>query len=337
MTTNTLELASRLIILSLYVIFIIFYIRHLKNNKAMQMNAEPLFSQKLFAAALMIPLVSFFTFGAIAWIGHRPQLDADGLNNFIEISKLPLAMLSMAVPLGVVVNNLHRTIQTSAQIYEAQRKNKNDLFYSHQKHTLEHISSLSGQTMSVKKYYGSDKQHEYSFAITKPLKLYKKIFTKMTPTEFNMTLSFQFRYFLIKLITTTNQSLKQIKNEATTNSADSLIKIAQSYQKLEKTLDRLAILLCIDTFYRNFRHERKYENEDLITQYSYASEIIFVIINYYNIAEDLCPIINFKNNIDFSYPFIIGQEFSIFSSIFESPDFKFLPNNDKEIGLHPRK
>jgi len=106
------------------------------------MNAEPLTHQPLFKAALIIPITSFFLLGSIVWIGHGIKLDADGFNNFLNISKLPLAVLSLSIPLGVVVNNIHRTIQTDKQIKEAERKNTIDGFYAHRKNTVEIIQNI---------------------------------------------------------------------------------------------------------------------------------------------------------------------------------------------------
>ncbi|ELY2674686.1 hypothetical protein FZI57_20290 [Cronobacter sakazakii] len=297
------------------------------------MDEQPLFKQKLFTAALIIPLVSFLTFGAIAWIGHKPQLDAEGLNNFIEISKLPLAMLSLAVPLGVVVNNIHRTIQTSAQIREAQRKNKNDFFYSHQKNTLDHISNIKQHKLNFQENFNDKSTSEYITTIDKPLKLYRKIFTKMSYNELNMTQDIHFRYRLIKITGRINNKLKEIIDEYDSKAEKSHVNITKSYHQLERYLERLAACLCIDPFYRHYNYECTFENHTLVTMYKSESEIICVMFNYFHIAESLCEIIDFKHKIDFDYPYKFGEKYGVFDTIFRNAHFKELPNNDAEIGF----
>ncbi|AVE37667.1 hypothetical protein C4J64_04995 [Klebsiella aerogenes] len=129
-------------IIIINIIFIISYIFYLFKNNSFDMNAEPLTRQPLFKSALLIPIVSFLLLGSIVWKGHSIQIDADGFNNFLTISKLPLAVLSLSIPFGVIVNNIHRTIQTDKQIKEAQKKNTMDGFYSHRKNTMEIIQNI---------------------------------------------------------------------------------------------------------------------------------------------------------------------------------------------------
>ncbi|ECV9990397.1 hypothetical protein F3Q50_16960, partial [Salmonella enterica subsp. enterica] len=127
------------------ILFVVVYMSYLFKIKAFKMNAESLTHQPLFKAALTIPIISFFLLGFVAWNGHDFQIDTEGFNNFLNISKLPLAVLSLSIPLGVVVNNIHRTIQTDKQIKEAEKKNKVDFFYAHRKNTIEalqHLESL---------------------------------------------------------------------------------------------------------------------------------------------------------------------------------------------------
>ncbi|EOV9646855.1 hypothetical protein ACN5LT_001074 [Cronobacter malonaticus] len=334
MNIHLSESMIRYVILLAYVIFFISYARYLKNNNALQMDEQPLFKQKIFTAALIMPLLSFLTFGTIAWIGHKPQLDAEGLNNFIEISKLPLAMLSLAVPLGVVVNNIHRTIQTSAQIHEAQRKNKSDFFYSHQKNTLDHISNIKQKKLNFKEHFEKNDISEYISKIDNPLKLYRRIFTKMSYTELNMTQDIQFRYRLIKIIGRINNKLKEIIDEYESKAGTSHINITKSYHQLERYLERLASCLCIEHFYRHYNYEFTFENHTLVTIYGSESEIICVMFIYFHIAESLCEIINFKHQIDFDYPYKFSAKDGVLDTIFKNAHFKALPTNETEIGFY---
>lgn len=136
-------------LLIIYFIALLLYLFFLYKKDAFKMNAEPLTSQQLFWAALVIPFSGFMTVGVICWYGNSLRLDAIGFDNFLSISKLPLAILSLCLPLGVVVNNVHRTIQTDKQIKEAERKNKADGFYSHRKNTIEMFEHLPFRSFEV--------------------------------------------------------------------------------------------------------------------------------------------------------------------------------------------
>lgn len=85
--------------------------------------------QLLFWMAILIPLVYFVEFGLIVWSDYKPSLDKAGFDTFIEISKLPVLLLSLAIPLTALVAKLHSTAQTARQI----EKNKHELFYLHRK------------------------------------------------------------------------------------------------------------------------------------------------------------------------------------------------------------
>jgi hypothetical protein len=117
------------------------------------MNAEPLTRQPLFTAAIAAPIISFLALGYICWSGHSLDISASGFNNFLAISKLPLGALSLSIPFGVVVNNVHRTIQTDKQIKEAEKKNKIDFFYAHRKNTIEVLQNLEFKTLSLPNGY----------------------------------------------------------------------------------------------------------------------------------------------------------------------------------------
>ncbi|WP_108416481.1 hypothetical protein [Enterobacter mori] len=137
------------VIVICYILALASYLAYLYHVKAFKMNAEPITHQPLFTAAIAIPIVSFFSFGIICWSDHSLQIDSDGFNNFLNISKLPLALLSLSLPFGVVVNNIHRTIQTDKQIKEAEKKNKIDFFYAHRKNTIEVFQNLDFNTITL--------------------------------------------------------------------------------------------------------------------------------------------------------------------------------------------
>lgn len=101
------------------------------------LDKKNLFRQKLFWLSVGIPTISFIYFGIFAWWGKAPVLSAHGYARFYEISKFPLLLLASSVPLASIVNNIHRTIQTEAQIETSETKNAIDRHLAHEKNFIE--------------------------------------------------------------------------------------------------------------------------------------------------------------------------------------------------------
>lgn len=115
-------------------------VNHQHKKKSFEIDAKPLSEQTLFRLAIIIPVVSFFYFGAVVWWGKTPVISTLGFERFIKISTLPLGLLSLAIPFTAVINNIHRTIQTNEQIEQTKRKSESDLFYSHRKYFVSYVS-----------------------------------------------------------------------------------------------------------------------------------------------------------------------------------------------------
>ncbi|HBM8578365.1 TPA: hypothetical protein L0V48_004559, partial [Escherichia coli] len=111
------------------------------------LDKRNLFQQKLFWISIAVPLLSFIYFGAFAWFGKIPVLSAHGYARFYEISKFPLLILASSVPLASIVNNIHRTIQTEAQINSSEIKNAIDRHFAHEKNFVDKIKEISSFTM----------------------------------------------------------------------------------------------------------------------------------------------------------------------------------------------
>ncbi|CAI8943912.1 DUF4407 domain-containing protein [Pseudomonas sp. IT-P2] len=92
--------------------------------------------------SIIAPTLYFLTFGSLAWNGYSPQLDSDGFSEFIKISTLPIALLSLSISLSVLVARIHATHQTSVQITTARHKNNIDTYYAHRKAMSEYFNSL---------------------------------------------------------------------------------------------------------------------------------------------------------------------------------------------------
>lgn len=125
----------------LYFLFLLLILGGARFFKTFKMDSEPLTKQTLFWLSIIVPIFSFLYFGSFAWKEYVLKIDADGFKKFIEVSALPLGLLSLSIPFTSVVNNIHRTIQTNKQIKEAMTKNNSDLFYSHQNNFISFINS----------------------------------------------------------------------------------------------------------------------------------------------------------------------------------------------------
>lgn len=103
-------------------------------------SRESLIKQKIFWLSLIVPACYFFVFGYICWLGYSIDLSLAGVENFLKISTLPLALLSAALPLGVVVASFHSTQQTAEQIRVTLHKNNLDSYYAHRADFYNHFS-----------------------------------------------------------------------------------------------------------------------------------------------------------------------------------------------------
>ncbi|WP_163576434.1 hypothetical protein [Halomonas faecis] len=98
--------------------------------------------QGLLWVSVLSPFLYFLALGVISWSGHSISLTGDGLKVFFSISALPLATLSLSLPLSVLVSRLHATKQTAKQIKISQQKNNIDLFHSHRKELFSYFGQI---------------------------------------------------------------------------------------------------------------------------------------------------------------------------------------------------
>lgn len=112
-------------------------------NFAYHLNPrQGLASQGPFRFWISSILVYFSVAGYICWRPYSLSFTPEGFDKFIEISKFPLALLSLTVPVGVFISRLHSTQQTAAQIEVTDAKNRLDSFHAQRKGIVEYISSL---------------------------------------------------------------------------------------------------------------------------------------------------------------------------------------------------
>ncbi len=134
--------------------------------------------QTLLWICLCTPIAYFLTTGAFAWHPYSLAMSADGFNKFIEISKLPLGLLSLSIPLTILALRLHSTQQTALQIAKTTRqieitekKNNIDAFYAHRKALIEYYEKIGPTTYEGKingKFAAHPRLHIKFFKNTPP-------------------------------------------------------------------------------------------------------------------------------------------------------------------------
>lgn len=160
-----------------------------------KLDDRQLFNQPLFIIATAYPVYLFMLFGAWSWQGYGLDLSSQGYGLFLEISKFPLIILAASVPLGAIVNNVHRTIQTEKQIDDTGLKNRNDIYYGHVKFILDQFDKIKGK--EIERIYdlvepgtgpteqGEVKAKEFNIEacifISQPMDLYRKIYKYSRP------------------------------------------------------------------------------------------------------------------------------------------------------------
>ena len=188
-------------------------------KKWYMLDKRNLFRQKLFWISVLTPLFSFIYFGFFTWWGKEPVLSAHGYSRFYEISKFPLLLLASAVPLASIVNNIHRTIQTEAQINTAETKNAVDRYLAHEKNFIEktkeifayNLQSARDSDGNLIKFNGEPNITLFTadeIKISNPYLLYTKIYNKSTiETTSNFTANPDFLVQLKEYLNTINNTL----------------------------------------------------------------------------------------------------------------------------------
>lgn len=105
-------------------------------------SEQGLVKQGLLWLAIGLPLNLGLAFGVWAWSGYSVNLSAEGYRKFIEISIMPLAIISISLPLASLVSRFHSTQQAAKQISITLFKNNLDAFSSHRKGMLDYFSDF---------------------------------------------------------------------------------------------------------------------------------------------------------------------------------------------------
>ncbi|MBC2660013.1 hypothetical protein H7A76_31675 [Pseudomonas sp. MSSRFD41] len=154
LTTQTALLTALILLPAVFSIILIHIIFAITNNikskqtkfkklKVFSLDADRgLAEQGYLWLSILTPLIYFLVFGYFSWRDYAPALNEQGFSKFIEISTLPLALLSLSLPLSVLSARIHATHQTSTQIEATKHKNNLDSYYAHRKSMFEYFGAL---------------------------------------------------------------------------------------------------------------------------------------------------------------------------------------------------
>lgn len=305
----------------IFIVYLCFEFYRLGFKNAFKMNTRPLTEQLLFWATLRIPLVSFIWFGFFAWANIELSMDADGYNTFLSASKLPLGLLSLSIPLAVIVNNVHRTIQTNKQIEETEKKNKNDIFYSHQKFIIENINSIKTGEIDIEYPYG---MFVFELKISKPFKLYKQIFPYSSINENIFEVSNRFLGHTLEHWRAILNSINQIKSDDSSLEGKLI-----SINEIESSLAKIRNYLGVGTIGANIKFVSYLEPQNFITTLPSENAVKSFIDAHLKIYNEILDIINITMTSD-----TFLKEISLFTQTEENyfPDYmnmEFLKASDR--------
>lgn len=197
----------------------------LKGSREVTFELKPdsLDKQYLFWLGIIVPIGVFFYLEYFVFLSNEITFNADGFKIFFEESKLPLGVLALSPIFGVIVSNIHRTIQTEKQINVTEVKNISDSFYTHNKYIIEEFRSIQCQNSYLK------------MAVDSPNGLYKKIYPFSNIKHgYNETISQSFiliiikKYYELKLeIENFTNDLKNVKAETNSLIIESIIEYTE--------------------------------------------------------------------------------------------------------------
>lgn len=122
----------------------------IKIKKILSLNPDyGLDKQVLFWLVVLLPITIAVGLGIPVWIEYSLAFNAEAYDNFLKISRLPIGLSSLAIPLGVLVGRLHSAKQTARQIENTQiqitnteQDNRTKLYLSHFEHFCKHLEFI---------------------------------------------------------------------------------------------------------------------------------------------------------------------------------------------------
>lgn len=264
-------------------------------KKYFKFDHEQLLRQNPFWIAILVPFFSFLYFGLLAWVGHSPQFDSKGMGNFLEISKLPLLILSLTLPLGALTANIHRTFQTKKQIDLSESKNLSDMYYAHNKSYVENFAKINAN----REIRNSSNQllndfvkdvNNLSVFIGRPHNLYEKLYPNSS-AELGPQYKPSDKSLLVihRLIEKVLDSFSSLDAETLTQKiTDGVTKKDKEFAKIRSDMLSLCRYIGLDEYIMYYRFfDIEHENKKVQLQVAIARLFIFCHKLYIVVSEVL--------------------------------------------------
>ncbi|WP_317919112.1 hypothetical protein [Vibrio sp. MACH09] len=139
----------------------------IKVKRVLSLNPDyGLEKQFLFWVAVLLPITISVLLGVPVWTKYDLAFNAEAYEKFLKISKLPIGLASLSIPLGVLVSRLHSAKQTARQIENTQTQirnteqdNRTKLYLSHFEHFCTSVEFVEHSVCSRHKLLFLDNQH----------------------------------------------------------------------------------------------------------------------------------------------------------------------------------
>lgn len=306
-----------------------------KHKIKIKLDQRNLSCQTLFWLALFIPVFLFLITGCQVWKNTNFGLNKEAYDNFLDISRFPLILLSLCLPLVGIVVYMHRTIQTETQIAYAQhqfknsikqlaltkKKNTADSYYSHSKYIEDAFKSLPEKTFSTEQ-----NESEQPLKIIRPHSLYKSIYPKSNVIDgYSTTANHNF----LKNLAMHFEEIKKALAFADDDKADST-QLISSLERLETHIYLLSSILCL-----NYNPNSKIYNVGTTpyiypTSFNTEEKLKDMLLYLYELTLSISDVIDIKMEyLDFQF----NQEDTLLHYIFGTSHMfsKILPTDEINV------
>lgn len=168
--------------------------------------------QPVFWVLTFSPVLLALYLGYPVWSEYTFSRTTQAYEKFLEVSKLPIGISSLTIPIGVLIGRIHGTRQTAMQIEKAQRQIENTESDNKTKLFLAHYNSfmhLFGEVVSIQKDYGSLSDGVWEIKVDKS-ELYYNAFPYNSVTQGVSTPRLLFTHHIKALLREVWQSYEQL-------------------------------------------------------------------------------------------------------------------------------
>lgn len=211
--------------------------------------AAGLEKQFLFWLSIGVPVLLGLSLAIPVWIGYSLDFSEIGYENFLRISKFPIAICSLAIPLSVLVGKLHGARQSAIQIENTRKQidntliqianteqdNKTKLYLAHFDHFCKHIDFVeSALTKRYHHLFATDKDPE---PLINKIALYKFMYRENSLRAGVFPLDSHFKTFSSNIM---SRLLKSYMNVLHSQNRENFVR---DLENLENTLIHIQVKL----------------------------------------------------------------------------------------------